>query len=266
MPMRIPEGVLVRLRVKAIPALESNYIWMVHDDTNALLVDPGCAKAALAALAEHGLKLVGILITHHHHDHIGGLDEILKKHKVPVWGPDDDRIPQVTQTVHEGDQISIDALETHFHVIETPGHTRSHVVFYNDAFIFSGDTLFSLGCGRLFEGTAAQMLSSLDKVAKLHPDAQVCCGHEYTQANGHFAQLVDTHNPALAQRMESVSQLRAHGEPTLPVTLATELQTNPFLRTRDPSIIAAVRMHDPDASTTATDVFAILRGWKDQQS
>lgn len=255
----------MRLRVEAIPALESNYIWMAHDGTNAVLVDPGCGKAALAALAEHAVKLVGMLITHHHHDHTGGLDEILAKYDVPVWGPDDDRIPQVTQQVYEGDHISIEELQTDFHVIETPGHTRSHVVFYNDELIFSGDTLFSLGCGRLFEGTPAEMLSSLDKVAQLHPDAQVCCGHEYTEANGHFAQLVDPHNPALRHRMETVIKLRANGEPTLPVTLATERQTNPFLRTRDPVIMAAARMHDPDTSTTASDVFATIRGWKDQQ-
>ena len=256
----------MRLRVEAIPALESNYIWMVHNETSAVLVDPGSASATLAAMDNHALELVGILITHHHHDHIGGLDEILAEYEVPVWGPDDDRIPQITQTVHEGDQLSIDALKTQFHVIETPGHTRSHVVFYNDALIFSGDTLFSLGCGRLFEGTPAQMLASLDKVAKLNPDAQVCCGHEYTEANGRFAQQVDPHNPALAKRMEAVTRLRANGEPTLPVTLATELQTNPFLRTRDPIVMAAARGHDPDAGTTATDVFATLRGWKDQQS
>lgn len=256
----------MRLRLEAIPALESNYIWMLHDGANAVLVDPGCAKAALKAIHDQALKCVGILITHHHHDHIGGLDETLAEHSVPVWGPDDDRIPQITQKVHEGDQVIIEALKTHFHVIETPGHTCSHVIFHNPALIFSGDTLFSLGCGRLFEGTPAEMLASLDKVAKLNPDAQVCCGHEYTEANGRFAQQVDPHNPALAKRMETVTHLIANEQPTLPVTLASELQTNPFLRTRDPVIIAAARMHDPDTSTTACDVFATLRSWKDQPS
>ncbi len=255
----------MRRRVEAIPALESNYIWMVHDGQHALLVDPGCATAAWAALNAHQLSLVGILLTHHHHDHVGGVSDLLAKHSVPVWGPDDARISPITHTVSEGDSVSIPALELTFQVLETPGHTRSHVVYYNDSFIFAGDTLFSMGCGRLFEGTPAQMLASLDKVAQLNPEAQVCCGHEYTQANGQFALLVDPHNEALKQRMETVNQHRANGEPTLPVPLATELETNPFLRTRDPSIIMAARAHDPDTTNTATEVFATLRTWKDQQ-
>lgn len=255
----------MRLRMEAIPALESNYIWMVHDTQHALLVDPGCAAAALAALDDHQLGLVGILITHHHHDHIAGLSDILASHPVPVWGPDDERIPHLTHTVSEGDSVEIPALGLTFDVLDTPGHTRSHVVYYNDSIIFAGDTLFSMGCGRLFEGTPAQMLVSLDKVAKLSPQAQLCCGHEYTEANGRFALLVDPHNEALRQRIEMVTELRANGEPTLPVPLATELKTNPFLRTRDPNIIMATRTHDPDTSNTATDVFATLRAWKDQQ-
>ncbi len=255
----------MRIRVEAIPALESNYIWLVHDGQHAVLVDPGCASAALARLHAHQLHLVGILITHHHHDHIGGVAEILAQHPVPVWGPNDERIDGLTHAVSEGDRIEIPGLDLNLAVLETPGHTRSHVIYYNPSMIFAGDTLFSMGCGRLFEGTPAEMLTSVNKVAKLNPEAELYCGHEYTEANGRFAQMVDPQNNALQERLTAVRELRAAGQPTLPVTLATELDTNPFLRTRDPSIVMAARAHDPDTTNTATDVFATLRAWKDQQ-
>ena len=252
------------IRVEAIPALESNYIWMVHDDTLAVLVDPGCADAATEALSKHGLTLAGIMITHHHHDHIGGVDALTAQFEVPVWGPVDERIPQVTHPVKDGDQFYLPALNVCFDVIATPGHTSTHVAYANDTMIFVGDTLFSMGCGRMFEGTAAQMQRSLDRLAERNAQALVYAGHEYTQKNCEFALTVEPANPAVHDRCKLAGALRSEGQPTLPVVLSEELASNPFLRTREPNVVMAAREHDPQCGTTASEVFATLRGWKDR--
>lgn len=253
------------IRIEPIPALESNYIWMIHDDHAAVLVDPGCAEVALSALKAHGISLTGILVTHHHADHIAGIPRLLEEYPVPVWGPADERIATLTHPLQEGDTVDLDSPKLTLEVMATPGHTSSHITFFNDTKIFCGDTLFSIGCGRLFEGTPAQMQNALDRIARLAPDALVYCGHEYTEANCAFALSVEPNNPALAQRAQAVAQLRANGQPTLPVTLGDELKTNPFLRTRLPSLIAAARQIDPDCGTTATEVFATLRALKDSR-
>lgn len=250
--------------VTPIKALESNYIWMIHNDRFAVLVDPGCYDAAKAALQSNHLTLVGIMVTHHHHDHIGGIDRLLEDAPIPVWAPDDQRIPYTTHVVHDSDEITLPELGLTFSVVATPGHTLSHVAYINDTMIFAGDTLFSLGCGRLFEGTPAQMLASLDRLAKANPDALLYCGHEYTEANARFALQVEPNNIELQQRHEAVSTLRAHDKPTLPVPLRQELASNPFLRTRQPTVIVAARKHDRGCGDTATEVFATLRAWKDQ--
>lgn len=252
------------IRVSPIEALESNYIWMIHDDHHAFLVDPGCGRAAKAALTRHGLELCGILITHHHHDHIGGIADLVETSSVPVWGPKDERIPEITILVQDGDQIELPKIQLCFTVIATPGHTRSHIAYVNDTMIFSGDTLFSLGCGRLFEGTPSQMLNSLDRLAQCNRSALIYCGHEYTESNGHFASQIEPHNEALARRCADVKALRAKGLPTLPVSLADELASNPFLRTREPSVLLAAKQHDQSCGSTATEVFATLRQWKDK--
>ncbi len=251
------------IRVEAIPALESNYIWMIHNDAVAYLVDPGCANAAEQALKDHGVALIGILVTHHHQDHIGGVDQLIATHNVPVWGPIDERIQQVTHPVKDGDELILPTLEIGFRVIATPGHTSTHVAYANDSMIFAGDTLFSMGCGRLFEGTPAQMQRSLDRLAELNPHALVYAGHEYTQSNCAFAMAVEPSNAVTKDRCRVAAELRDHGQPTLPVILAEELASNPFLRTREPNVVMAAREHDPQCGTTASEVFATLRAWKD---
>lgn len=251
------------IRVSPIPALESNYIWMIHDDDFAVLVDPGCDQVAMDALQSHQLELSGILITHHHHDHIGGVTGLLSHFSVPVFGPQDERITLDYQPVKHGDTVKLDSLGLSFEVIYTPGHTRSHIIYANDSMIFAGDTLFSMGCGRLFEGTAAQMQQSLDAITQLNPSALLYCGHEYTQNNTEFALSLEPSNRDVADYLEHVKALRQMGQPTLPVALEQELRLNPFLRTREPAMIAAAKQADPECGSTATEVFAILRELKD---
>lgn len=214
-----------------LPALTDNYIWLIHDDQGmAIVVDPGQAAVVEDALAARSLRLRAILLTHHHPDHTGGVAALLQQHDVPVYAPPDSRIPAATHRVHEGDRIALSAPRIEWTVLAVPGHTLSHVAFFGNGWLFCGDTMFSLGCGRLFEGTPAQMLTSLDRFAALPTDTLVCGGHEYTQANGRFASTIDPHNHALSTRLREVAELRGNGLPTLPVPLATELLTNPFLR------------------------------------
>lgn len=264
MTNRIPEGFWMTIRVEPIQALESNYIWLIHDGQRAVLVDPGCEKVARRALLERSLEMIAILLTHHHNDHIAGVAPLIQDHAVPVYGPHDDRIDRVSHPLRQGDTVQLEPLALNFDVLETPGHTRSHIVYFNDTMIFAGDTLFSMGCGRLFEGTAAQMQSSLDAIAKLNGAALVYCGHEYTQANVAFARSLEPGNAKLMALESQILELRRDNLPTLPVTLAQEKELNPFLRTRTPEVIAAARRADAHCGSTASEVFATLRTLKDR--
>ena len=251
------------MQATPLPALSDNYIWtMTADDGRMLVVDPGEAAPVLAAAAD-GRVPAAILLTHHHHDHIGGVSALLERWPgLPVYAPDDERI--TCATVRVGDGETVETGPWRFEALDVPGHTRSHVAFHGHGALFSGDTLFSLGCGRLFEGTPAQMLGSLDRLAGLPSGTLVCCGHEYTRSNAAFALAVEPGNRDLRERSEEVERMRARGQPTLPSTLDQELACNPFLRIDAPQVRAALagRM-DADQADDRAALFAALRAWKD---
>jgi len=252
------------LKITAIPALQDNYIWLLRGEGNTCaVVDPGEAGPVQAVLQQQGLELAYILLTHHHYDHVDGAPGLLERHGARVFGPDDKRIPFVHQVCREGDEVHLPGLDTSFRVLEIPAHTRSHIAFYTEKALFCGDTLFSLGCGRLFEGTATDMQKSLDKLAALPPDTLVYCAHEYTQANCRFALAVEPGNAALKARAREIDRLRAADKITLPTRLGDELATNPFLRTRESTVVDMARKTDPDA-TAGIATMAVIRAWKDR--
>jgi hydroxyacylglutathione hydrolase len=252
------------MNLLALPAFSDNYIWMLHNGKQAVVVDPGDAAPVCKALDDRGLTLAGILVTHHHADHVGGLDALQARLQGPIYGPAGEHIPQLTTLLAEGDVI--DVLGLQFKIIEVPGHTAGHIAYaqQNEAkapLLFCGDTLFSAGCGRLFEGTPAQMHHSLAKLAALPGDSRVCCTHEYTLSNLRFAQAVEPGNTARAAYHERCNALRAAGQMTLPSSIALELQINPFLRCAQAEVVAAAQSQNSKASDEVS-VFGALREWK----
>lgn len=234
-----------------------------------MVVDPGDAGPVLEALRQERLRLHAILVTHHHPDHTGGVAALREATGAQVYGPARERIPEPFQPLAGGDTIEL--LGQRFSVIDVPGHTRGHIAYFHapagsgDApLLFCGDTLFSGGCGRLFEGSPAQMLASLDALAALPGATRVCCAHEYTLSNLRFARTVEPDNPQLIDYQGQCERLRARGLPTLPATLATEREINPFLRSREPGVMRAVRARAPGVATDEAAVFAALREWKNQ--
>ncbi|MGA9341489.1 MAG: hydroxyacylglutathione hydrolase [Rhodanobacteraceae bacterium] len=251
------------LRLLPLPALADNYIWLLADESGAaVIVDPGEAAPVRAALERDQLTLSAILLTHHHPDHVGGVAALTAEFPVPVYAPDDERITTATRTVADGDRIRLDAPPLQFEVIAVPGHTLSHVAYHGAGLLFCGDTLFSVGCGRLFEGSPAQMLESLDRLAALPGDTLVCCGHEYTVANCAFAAEIEPDNHALARRWAEARSLRDRGLPTVPATLADELACNPFLRIDAPGVVARFA-GELTPNTDRVARFAALRQRKD---
>lgn len=251
------------LEIVTIPCLSDNYAYLAHDAASGetALVDAPEAAPILEALKDRGWRLSHVLLTHHHWDHVDGLDAILAEHPAQVVGAaaDAHRLPDLDLQVAEGDSFALGG-ET-VQVMDVSGHTVGHVAYHlpGTGAVFTADSLMALGCGRLFEGTAPQMWESLSKLAALPRDTLVCSGHEYTQANARFAVTVDPDNPALAARVEKVDAARAAGEPTVPSTLGEELDTNPFLRAADAEVQRAVDMQGADP----VRVFAEIRARKD---
>jgi len=256
-----------------VPAFEDNYIWVVSDGANAVAVDPGEAAPVRAYLAERGLRLVAILLTHHHNDHVGGVTGLLADVRVPVYGPAGEALgaaePFVTR-VKGGDRVHLDAPLLDFEVIDVPGHTRGHIAYFQAAdpggtpHLFCGDTLFACGCGRLFEGTPAQMLASLDALAALPGETQVHCAHEYTLSNIRFALACDPDNDALQAWSREAASLRERGLPTLPTTIAQERAVNPFLRAGERAVQAALAAQLHEKATDRLSAFTLLREWKNR--
>lgn len=251
------------INTEAIPILRDNYAWAIHDGNAAVLVDPGEAEPILAWLGQRELCIAAILVTHHHADHIGGIASLLRHgaSRVPVYGRARGAVG--TLPVTEGVPLRLESPPLEFSVLETPGHTRDHVCFLGHGHLFCGDTLFSCGCGRLFEGTPAQMYASLMRLAALPDETRVCCAHEYTLANIAFALEAEPGNEQLRARHAGALAARKAGRPTLPVPLASERATNPFLRCDRPELALSVARHTGRAPTPGVATFAALRAWKD---
>ncbi|MDE2305729.1 MAG: hydroxyacylglutathione hydrolase [Gammaproteobacteria bacterium] len=255
------------MRVTPVEAFSDNYIWLIEPRDapgRVLVVDPGDAAPVLDALTAGHLQLAGILLTHHHPDHIGGVARLLEvAGAVPVAGPDDGRIPYLTQRVSDGTQVGFPELGLVFETWSLPGHTLSHVGYLGYGALFCGDTLFSAGCGRLFEGSAQQMNDSLHRIAALPPDTAVYAAHEYTSANLAFALAVEPANEELRRYRTAVATRRAANQPTLPSSIAVERDVNPFLRCERPTVRGAAERHAGRTLADPGEVFAVLRSWKD---
>ena len=243
-------------------AFADNYVWTLRDARCAAVVDPGDARPVLDYLQREKLELVAILNTHHHADHVGGNGGLLARWKVPGFGPHDDRIREVTHRLKDGSRCTLPHFGIEFEVFEIPGHTRTHIAFHGGGMLFCGDTLFAAGCGRLFEGTPRQMHDSLSRLMQLPDDTRVYCGHEYTLSNIRFARAADPGNAALRELEATAKRLRDRDLPTLPSTIGQEKATNPFVRVREPAVVASASRFAGKALSDPVSVLGAIREWK----
>ena len=253
---------MAKLDVIPVRAFADNYVWTIRDDTHAAVVDPGDAAPVLDYLQREGLELAAILNTHHHADHVGGNAALLRRWSVPVFGPDDSRIPDVSQRLRDGDRITLPHFGIDFEVIDIPGHTRSHIAFHGGGMLFCGDTLFAVGCGRLFEGTPEQMHRSLQRLVQVPDSTRVYCGHEYTLSNIRFAKAAEPSNAALLELEKRAAAQRAKDLPTLPTDIGQEKATNPFLRVSEPQVVESASRYAGKPLTDPVSVLAAIRDWK----
>lgn len=254
----------MELDIQPIKAFNDNYIWCMVKGPHCVVVDPGDAAPVLDYCKQHKLTLNAILITHHHWDHTNGINDLLNEFgEIPVYGPQNPQIPQITHPLKQGQQVDLAALALNFSVIEVPGHTLDHIAYHGDDMLFCGDTLFSAGCGRLFEGSPQQMFDSLEKLANLAPQTKVYCTHEYTQANIKFALAVEPNNQQLLEYEQWAVQQRQQGLPTLPSSIAKECAINPFLRCQETEVMAVAQSHSNGDVNSALEAFSALRSWKD---
>ena len=261
------------VNISPIKAFSDNYIWAITNNAFATLVDPGDASVCIEFLEKNQLILDSILITHHHSDHTGGIKELVeycqqKQWSLTVYGPENENIPHCNVKLNDNSHVVLNALNIDFQIIDLPGHTAGHIAYFSDVqltpVLFCGDTLFSGGCGRLFEGTPEQMLNSLTKLATLPDDTQVYCTHEYTQANLGFALTVEPNNQDLIHYANQVEELRSKDQPTIPSTILLEKQINPFLRCNEQSIQTSAQAFSSETQATTQDTFTTIRRWKDQ--
>ena len=250
------------LAIHAVPAFKDNYIWVLEDGANAVAVDPGDDAPVSEFLERTGLKLSAVLATHHHADHVGGLPALAARWKCPTFGPAHEVAARLDRRLVEGDRFTVPGIGVELGTLDIPGHTAGHIALFGDGMVFCGDTLFTCGCGRLFEGTAPQMVDSLAKLARLPGATRVYCGHEYTMANIRFAEAVEPGNGRLAQRKARDAARRERGEPTVPSTIAEELATNPVLRCEEPEVVSSAERHAGRKLRDRVEVFAEIRGWK----
>lgn len=264
------------LDIYAVPAFDDNYLWIISSDQPgkrdglcpAYVVDPGDADVIINALEYNQLQLKGILATHHHFDHIGGIDDLLERYNASVFGPELERIPHRTRALRGGEKLQLNGLGCECEVLFVPGHTKGHIAYYfktgfDHPVLFCGDTLFAGGCGRLLGGTADQLFESLEMIKGLDPETRIYCAHEYTLANLQFALTVEPNNEALQQRFAEAQAARESGQPTVPSRLQDELETNPFLRCDTPEVVQSAMKRIPEYGDDPLSVFTILRKWKD---
>jgi len=256
---------MTKFTVHAVPILEDNYVWLIQtmDSADVIVIDPGDEKPVLEFIKQHHLNPIAILITHHHYDHVDGIQSLLAHYPVPVFGPANESIPGMTHPLSATDNLSIHDAFPNCQVIAVSGHTHGHIAYLINDCLFCGDTLFAAGCGRLLGGTHAELLASLKYISTLPVNTKIYCAHEYTLANLKFAHTVEPNNIKTQQRLQHTAQLRAQGQITLPSTLELELATNPFLRCHEPSVIKRVEQHVSHDLDGELAVFTALRQWKD---